>query len=72
MQQGQVFELERRAVDGRPVWAFRYRTDGLGSRRLQRGGFSSEHDAAEALEVVPHARTRRLSVVVGRFHREGC
>ena len=24
MQQGQVFELKRRAVDGRPVWAFRY------------------------------------------------
>src|SRR5215218_7938917 len=50
MQQGQVFELKKRAVDGRPVWAYRYRTDGPGSRRLQRGGFSSERDAAEALE----------------------
>jgi hypothetical protein len=49
MQQGQVFELKKRAV-GRPVWAYRYRTDGPGSRRLQRGGFSSERDAAEALE----------------------
>ena len=53
MQQGQVFELKKRAVDGRPVWAYRYRTDGPGSRRLQRGGFSSERDAAEALERVP-------------------
>src|SRR5829696_8229924 len=50
MQQGQVFELKKRAVDGSPVWAYRYRTDGPGSRRLQRGGFSSERDAAEALE----------------------
>ena len=45
MQQGQVFELKKRAVDGSPVWAYRYRTDGPGSRRLQRGGFSSERDA---------------------------
>ena len=50
MQQGQVFELKKRAVDGSPVWAYRYLTDGPGSRRLQRGGFSSERDAAEALE----------------------
>src|SRR6266566_3086863 len=50
MQQGQVFELKKRAVDGSPVWAYRYRTAGPGSRRLQRGGFSSERDAAEALE----------------------
>jgi hypothetical protein len=50
MQQGQVFELRKRAVDGSPVWAYRYRTDGPGSRRLQRGGFCSERDAAEALE----------------------
>ena len=49
MQQGQVFELKKRAVDGGAVWAYRYRTDGPGSRRLQRGGFSSERDAAEAL-----------------------
>jgi hypothetical protein len=40
MQQGQVFELEKRAVGGSPVWAYRYRTGGPGSRRLQGGGFS--------------------------------
>src|SRR5215204_4686851 len=57
MQQGQVFELKKRAVDGSPVWAYRYRTDGPGSRRLQRGGFFSERDAAEALErVLEHLR----------------
>ena len=60
MQQGQVFELKRRAVDGRPVWAYRYRTDGPGSRRLQRGGFSSERDAAEALErALEHLRRQK-------------
>jgi hypothetical protein len=42
--------LNHEAVDGRPVWAYRYRTDGPSPRRLQRGGFSSERDAAEALE----------------------
>src|SRR6266702_2273294 len=57
MQQGQVFELRKRAVDGSPVWAYRYRTGGPGSRRLQRGGFSSERDAAEALErALEHVR----------------
>lgn len=30
--------------------AYRYRTGGSGSRRLQRGGFASERDAADALE----------------------
>ena len=57
---GQVFELKKRAVDGRAVWAYRYRTDGPGSRRLQRGGFSSERDAAEALErALEHLRRQK-------------
>jgi hypothetical protein len=57
MQHGQVFELKRRSVDGGPVWAYRYRTGGPGSRRLQRGGFSCERDAAEALErALEHLR----------------
>src|SRR3954470_19756633 len=62
MQQGQVLELKRRAVDGAAVWAYRYRTGGPGSRRLQRGGFSSERDAAEALERALE-RLRRQSGV---------
>jgi hypothetical protein len=60
MRQGQVFELKKRAVDGSPVWACRYRTDGPGSRRLQRGGFSSARDAAEALErALEHLRRQK-------------
>jgi hypothetical protein len=37
MQQGQVFELKKRAVDGSPVWAYRYRRSGFetfAARRL--------------------------------------
>src|ERR671918_785768 len=48
-QRGQVFELKGAAADGRPVWAYRYRRGGRGSRRVQRGGFESEQAAAEAL-----------------------
>src|SRR3954469_9850195 len=62
MQQGQVFELKKRALDGSPIWAYRYRTDGPGSRRLQRGGFSSERDAAEALERALERLLRRKGV----------
>src|SRR3989442_15374699 len=43
-----------------PVWACRYRTDGPGPRRLQRGGFSSERAAAEALErALEHLRRQK-------------
>jgi hypothetical protein len=60
MQQGQVFELKKRAVDGSPIWAYRYRTGGPDARRLQRGGFSSERDAAEALErALEHLRRQK-------------
>jgi hypothetical protein len=59
MQQGQVFVLKKRAVDGRPVWAYRYRTDGrvrdgTAGRLLFRG------DAAEALErALEHLRRQK-------------
>ena len=48
-QQGQVFPLESRDRH-ETRWAYRYRVGGRGSRRVQRGGFDSEHAAAEALE----------------------
>jgi integrase len=48
MQQGQVFELKARGAGAR--WAYRYRVGGRGSRRVQRGGYESEHAATEALE----------------------
>src|SRR5213596_2462782 len=50
VQQGQVFQLTRCGPDGEPLWAYRYRTGGRDSNRVQRGGFASEHDARESLE----------------------
>src|SRR5882757_622024 len=50
VQQGQTFELTRRGRDGELLWAYRYRTGGRDSRRVQKGGFVSEQDARAALE----------------------
>jgi integrase len=50
VQQGQVFQLRRRGRDEERLWAYRYRTGGRGSKRVQRGGFASEPDAWDALE----------------------
>ena len=50
VQQGQTIELTCRGADGRPLWAYRYRTGGRDSKRVQRGGFASEQDARDALE----------------------
>jgi len=50
VQQGQVFQLTRSGPDGEPLWAYRYRTGGRGSKRVQRGGFACEQDARDALE----------------------
>src|SRR5215218_1430283 len=49
-QHGQLIRLKRTGRDGEPLWAYRYRTGGRDSTRVQRGGFASERDAAEALE----------------------
>ena len=49
-QHGQLVRLKRTGRDGEPTWAYRYRVRGRGSKRVQRGGFASERDAAEALE----------------------
>jgi hypothetical protein len=49
-QQGQVIRLKRTGQNGEPVWAYRYRMGGRGSKRVQRGGFASDRIAAEALE----------------------
>ena len=48
-QQGQLIRLKR-GRDGEARWAYRYRVGGRDSKRVQRGGFASERDAAEALE----------------------
>jgi hypothetical protein len=44
-------------------WAYRYRVGGRGSRRIQRGGFESEHAAAEALERVLERLRREQGLV---------
>jgi hypothetical protein len=49
LQQGQVFPLASRG-GGETRWAYRYRVGGRGSRRVQRGGFTTEQAAVEALE----------------------
>jgi hypothetical protein len=41
-QQGQVVRLKRTGRNGEPLWAYRYRIGGRGSKRVQRGGFGSE------------------------------
>jgi hypothetical protein len=50
VQQGQTIELARRGSNGERLWAYRYRTGGRDSKRIQRGGFASEQDARGALE----------------------
>src|SRR5215211_5165240 len=49
-QEGQLIRLKRTGRNGEPKWAYRYRVGGRDSKRVQRGGFASERDAAEALE----------------------
>jgi integrase len=60
LQKGQVFELTSIGRDGQPLWAYRYRTGGRESKRVQRGGFRSEADAWVALEraLEKHRRER--------------
>src|SRR6266542_2923330 len=62
-QRGQLIRLKRTGRDGEPTWAYRYRVGGRDSKRVQRGGFASERDAAEALnrELERLQRERRLA-----------
>ena len=51
IQQGQVFKLKAKSVDGQSLWAYRYRLEGRrGSARPQVGGFPTRADARTALE----------------------
>jgi hypothetical protein len=49
-QRGQLIRLKRTGREGEALWAYRYRVGGRDSKRVQRGGFASQRDAAEALE----------------------
>lgn len=63
VQQGQTFQLTRRGSSGERLWAYRYRTGGRDSKRVQRGGFPTEEDARDALgrELERLRRERRIA-----------
>jgi hypothetical protein len=67
VQQGLVFELRRRARgDGDRLWAYRFRTGGRDSKRVQRGGFACELDARNALDrELERVRREGTSVLPG-------
>jgi integrase len=50
IQQGQVFKLKAKGVEGEPLWAYRFRLEGRGSARPQVGGFASRAEAQKALQ----------------------
>ncbi len=52
IQQGQVFKLKAKSVDGQPLWAYRYRVEGRALLRPQVGGFASRAEAQKALRQV--------------------
>jgi integrase len=58
-QQGQVLKLKTTGADGNPTWAYRYRLDGRGSARPQVGGFATQGEALEALQVALERLHRR-------------
>jgi hypothetical protein len=62
-QRGQLIRLKQTSGDGEQLWAYRYRVGGRDSKRVQRGAFVSEREAAEALEreLERLGRERRLA-----------
>ena len=49
IQQGQVFKLRAKGMDGQALWAFRYRLEGRSSARPQVGVFATRAEAQKAL-----------------------
>jgi integrase len=73
MQHGQIFELRTTGPGGQRLWAYRYRLDGRGSRRIQCGGYASADDAREALEralTAAQRRKGRVRVTLGDLAEE--
>ena len=58
IQQGQVFKLKAKGVEGQPLWAYRYRLEGRSSARPQVGGFATRADAQKAPQGTRSDRTR--------------
>jgi hypothetical protein len=59
LQQGQVLKLKTRGADGKPTWAYRCRAAGRGSARPQVGGFTTQAEALQALQVALERLHRR-------------
>src|SRR5215207_7782031 len=67
IQQGQVFKLKAKSVDGEPLWAYRYRVAGRDSARRQAGGFTTKAEAQRALQnrlarLLPGGRAETLTL----------
>jgi integrase len=67
IQQGQVFKLRAKGVDGQPLWAYRYRIAGRDSARRQEGGFTTKAEAQRALQnrlarLLPGGRAETLTL----------
>jgi hypothetical protein len=60
VQQGQVFKLKTKGVDGKPLWAYRYRLQGRNSGRRQVGGFATRTEAQRALPGSSTSTCRRI------------
>jgi hypothetical protein len=58
-QQGQMIKVKTRGAEGKPTWAYRYRVDGRGSARPQVGGFATQGEALQALQVALERLQRR-------------
>jgi hypothetical protein len=67
-QQGQVFKLKAKGVDGQPLWAYRYRLEGRGSARPQVDGYTWLATGNSAL-VAPPRYARCASAVRPRARR---
>jgi hypothetical protein len=59
MQRGAIFQLKTTGAAGLHLWAYRFRLDGRGSRRIQRGGYANPDDPRAALQRALTAAQRR-------------
>lgn len=68
VQRGQVFALKAAGVGGEQFWAYRYRTGGRGTRRVQRGtDTTSIAIQAADLTVISFCRVGRGRLLTARL-----
>ncbi len=68
-QHGQVLRLKTRGADGKSTWAYRYRVDGRCSARPQVGGFETQGEAVQALEVALERLRARSRSCAGSWRK---